>query len=172
MHSLPEGIELLARLLGDVVADYEDEHERWRLYEKALDDTPSVMKALEAAILQEEDENVALSVVLRVLERVPRSERTAWINRLSGSRSREYARARATDMATLEDLVRKEYVLPAGEGDSCSSVEDWSDWLQLRLAQKSFSTDLLKCLATAGRTKRIRRSASERLTTLGRVRSA
>ncbi|GAB3901128.1 hypothetical protein GCM10027612_63980 [Microbispora bryophytorum subsp. camponoti] len=115
VHSLPEGIELLARLLGDVVADYENEHERWRLYEKALDHAdPSVRKALEAAILQEEDENVALSVVLRVLERAPRSERTAWINRLSGSRSREYARARATDMATLEDLVRN--VLPAGEG--------------------------------------------------------
>ncbi|MBD3144726.1 hypothetical protein [Microbispora bryophytorum] len=154
------------------MADYENEHERWRLYEKALDHAdPSVRKALEAAILQEEDENVALSVVLRVLERAPRSERTAWINRLSGSRSREYARARATDMATLEDLVRN--VLPAGEGGLCSSVEDWSDWLQLRLAQKSFSADLLKCLATAGRTKRIRRSASERLTTLGAsVRSA
>ncbi|MBX6385472.1 MAG: hypothetical protein IRZ07_21280 [Microbispora sp.] len=165
MDSLSEAIKTLSGLAGVVVADCKDEHERWWLYQAVMDDpNPSTRQALQAAVCQEEDENVALSIVLRMLERVPKSDRALWIDAISDGASHEYAHARAVDLENLETLLQREDPVCGVRGDSSCSIESWSDWLQLQLAAKSSSVGLLRRLAEAGRTKRIRRSAAERLT--------
>ncbi|MEU6514892.1 hypothetical protein [Streptomyces sp. NPDC046978] len=151
----------LAGRLGVDAGDPSDEHDRWAVYRRALDE-PAQLPALFDVVAVEPDDSISLGIVLHLLATLPPSDRQSWIDRLGADRGRAYATRRARELAVLQ-------------GDSVTtllddpSVQDsWSDWLQLGLADSSDEPAVLHRLATKGRTKRIRRLASERIRTLER----
>ncbi|KUJ41139.1 hypothetical protein AB0N87_09415 [Streptomyces sp. NPDC093228] len=152
-------LAVLAGRLGVDPGDPSDEHDRWAVYRDALDD-PAHLPDLFDVVALEPLDSISLGIVLHLLGGLPPSERPSWIDRLGNDRSRAYATCRARELAVLQ-------------GDSVTallddpSVQDsWSDWLQLGLAGSSDERAVLHRLATEGRTKRIRRLASERIRTI------
>lgn len=145
----------LAGRLGVPPGDLTDGHVRWDLYRRSSGD-PAATADLFDAVAEEPDESVALGVVLRLLGTRPTAERPAWVARLRAEHGREYAARRMADLAIVQS--GEVTALLADE-----SVQDgWSDWLQLGLAESSVEAAVLARLAEKGRTKRIRRIASER----------
>ncbi|WP_405770283.1 hypothetical protein OG539_37000 [Actinacidiphila glaucinigra] len=145
----------LAQRLGATPGDLSDEHERWALYRRALED-PACLPGLYDAVAVEPDQSVALGIVLHVLGGLPPSERPAWVDRLGTERGRAFAARRAREIGILQSASVT--ALFADE-----AVQDpWSDWLQLCLAESSQEPAVLNRFAAAGRTKRIRRLATER----------
>lgn len=157
---VPEGlrdvIEHLARETGVHVGDISDEHERWRIYGKALD-CPRVLAPLLSAIRHEPVASVASAVGVALLERVAPHARASVIAAIPGCHGRDYASARSADLAILESLLAGAYD-PARH-----QVDQWSDWLQRRVADEADDGRVLAELAQGGRTKRVRRVAAERL---------
>jgi hypothetical protein len=133
-----------------------DEHERWHLYQESLRQVSRWPLVLET-VRFEVDTAVATSTVLLALEFVPDSERATWVAATPAGKNRVFAEKRAHDLALLEDLVGNRQVL-VGEGD----VLEWSQWLQLRLAEHAVSKNLLDLLAEHGLTRRIRHHARQR----------
>jgi hypothetical protein len=152
---MPELLVSLAARVCVTVTDVRDEHDRWRVYARAVDADGCADLLLEAVAL-EPDPNVALSVVLRKLEVVPLADRQRWIDGLTGEIQRQFAARRAAELQVLET---RPLTPPLREGID----HEWSDWLQLRLAESSPERDVISWLSQAGRTKRIRRTAAERL---------
>ncbi|WP_030454172.1 hypothetical protein [Herbidospora cretacea] len=160
MDSLDEVIDRLAALIGvDMGAERDDEHRRWELYCRALDDLDeSRAELLHDVVRLESEGEIALGVALRVLPVVPPERRPDWVNRLAGERERRYADNRREDL----DLLDRFRALPGG-ADVQFDVTSWSQWLQLRMAENVAHTGVLERLASSGSTKRIRRTAAERL---------
>ena len=103
---LAETLAELAQLGGKDRIDHKDGHERWRLYSHTLADLDDRrLFLLFQAAGWEDDPAIALSVVLRVIEVIPAANRDAWVHRLANDRSRNYARARAHGIGTLESLA-------------------------------------------------------------------
>ncbi|MER6474921.1 hypothetical protein [Streptomyces filamentosus] len=144
-------------LTGWRVSEVTDGHARWELYQAALA-SDTARPALLAAITREPDGALASGVVGAVLERVPRAERGAWVEALAPA-ARAFCARRADELEVLEHL-RAGSLAP--EPDP-ALVEGWSDWLQLRIAAEVSDPAVLRALAEAGRTKRIRRAAAEAL---------
>lgn len=140
---------------GDLAGVLHDEHERWALYRTALEH-PACLPDLFDAVAAEPDQNVGLGIVLQVLGRLSPDERPAWTDRLGTEHGRAYAARRACELG----ILRSPSV--TARLDDASVPESWSDWLQLRLAESSQEPAVLIRLMDAGRTKRIRRLASER----------
>ncbi|SNS19750.1 hypothetical protein [Actinacidiphila glaucinigra] len=140
---------------GDLSGLLHDEHERWALYRRALEH-PACLPDLFDAVAVEPDPSVALGIVLQVLGGLPPDERAAWTDRLGTERGRAYAARRARELGILQGASVTALLQDA------SVPESWSDWLQLRLAESSQEPAVLNRLVAAGRTKRIRRLASER----------
>ncbi|WP_063762284.1 hypothetical protein [Streptomyces sp. NRRL F-5123] len=155
-------LDELADRTGLPVGDADNGHDRWRLYEAALGEAENFGLLFEV-IWFEPDQNVALSVLLPVLERLPEGERARWIAQLRWEYSREYAQRYARDVALLQSAALTP-LLADGEVQ-----ESWSDWLQVRLAQASPEPAVLRRLGERGRTKRIRGYASSRLAALDRA---
>ncbi|MFI6743000.1 hypothetical protein ACIBI9_59770 [Nonomuraea sp. NPDC050451] len=109
---------------------------------------------LRDALAEEPDRGMALAVVLRALEAVGASERQEWIELVPPGQDREHAEARVRDLDSLA-------------GGPTGVPDDWSDWMQQRLAATSPDLAMLDLLARAGRTKRIRRMAAERRQAMG-----
>jgi hypothetical protein len=145
----------LAARVGLTVTGVQDEHARWRVYAPAADAEECADLLFEAVAL-EPDPNVALSVVLRKLEVLPHADRQRWIDRLGQDEQRECAARRAEDLRVLEDR-------PLAPSLREGIEREWSDWLQLRLAEFSPERDVVSRLSQDGRTKRIRRLAADRL---------
>ncbi|WP_431919576.1 DUF3027 domain-containing protein [Nonomuraea jabiensis] len=135
-----------------------EDHEaqrRWRLYLHALDSMDERgLALLRDALAEEPDRGMALAVVLRALEAVGASERQEWIELVAPGEDREHAEARVRDLDFLA-------------GGPTGVPDDWSDWMQQRLAATSSDLAMLDILAQAGRTKRIRRMAAERRQVMG-----
>ncbi|WP_433722104.1 hypothetical protein ACQP2Y_42730 [Actinoplanes sp. CA-051413] len=117
----------LAARVGVTVADVRDEHDRWRVYAPAVDADDCADLLLEAVGL-EPDPNVALSVVLRKLEVVPQADRQRWVDGLTGDIQRQFAARRAAELQVLETR-------PLAPSLREGIEQEWSDWLQLRLAE-------------------------------------
>jgi len=145
----------LAARVGVTVTDVRDEHDRWRVYAPAVNSEDCADLLLEAVGL-EPDPNVALSVVLRKLEVVPQADRQRWVDGLTGDIQRQFAARRAAELQVLETR-------PLASSLRAGIEQEWSDWLQLRLAESSPEHNVTYWLSRAGRTKRIRRTAAERL---------
>ncbi|GLX94176.1 hypothetical protein [Herbidospora sp. NBRC 101105] len=160
MDGLDEVIDRLAALTGvDMGAERDDEHKRWELYRRALDDLDeSRAELLREVVRLEGDDEIALSVALRVLPVVPSERRPGWVNQLADERNRRYADNRRADL----DLLDRFRELPDGADVECD-VTSWSQWLQLRMALHVEHAGVLEQLAGSGSTKRIRRTAGERL---------
>ncbi|MFD8035516.1 hypothetical protein ACFV3F_43720 [Streptomyces sp. NPDC059717] len=151
----------LAARLGADPGDPSDEHDRWAVYREALDD-PAHLPDLFDVVALEPLDSISLGIVLHLLGSLPPSERPSWIDRLGTDRSRAYATRRAREVAVLQaDSVTALL-------DDPSVQDSWSDWLQLGLADSSDEPAVLHRLATEGRTKRVRRLASERIRTIER----
>lgn len=149
---LRAAVGVLAAQVGGAPVDVADGHARWSLYRLAMP-RPEAWAALEEAVRREEDANVASSVVVQMLERAPADGRQRWVDALGSAAARQFAQGRADDLAVLAAAVAGEPVDPA----------DRSRWLQERLAEQAVDHGLLARLADAGDTKRIRRTAAERL---------
>ncbi|MEV8631970.1 hypothetical protein AB0395_09965 [Streptosporangium sp. NPDC051023] len=159
MDEFAETLAELAELGGEGQIDHKDDHERWRLYSNTLANLDDLrLRLLFQAVGWEDDPAIALSVVLRVLEVIPTADRTSWIHRLADDRSRDYASARAHDISILESLTE-----PSMDVEPGYVEQEWSEWLQIRLATLSRDARILTHLANSGSTKRIRRTASEHL---------
>ncbi|MFI0937539.1 hypothetical protein [Streptomyces sp. NPDC021020] len=155
-------LDELASRTGLRAGDADNEHDRWRLYKAALGQAENFGLLFEV-IWFEPDQNVALSVLMPVLERLPEAERPRWIAQLRWEYSREFAWRYARDVALLESAA----LTPLLADDDVQ--ESWSDWLQVRLAESSAEPAVLRRLGERGRTKRIRGYASRRLAALDRV---
>ncbi|MEO3863387.1 hypothetical protein [Acrocarpospora sp. B8E8] len=159
MGEFEEVIRSLADLAGEEIVDFRDEHHRWHLYQRVINSERADLRdVLYQVIGWEEDDALALTVVLHVLEQVPEVERHAWVDRLRTSESHQYASARSFDIGMLESILQG-----AVSENALQALQERSDWLQLRLARRSESADVLDELANSGRTKRIKRLAAERL---------
>ena len=156
-RTLDEVIAELVVLGGSASVDPHDGHSRWALYRQALGaGQPSDL--LLDAVAFEPDPSIALSLVLHVLEEVPEGDRPTWISRLSDSKGRDYATKRGEELGILQAAVAGDLAI-----DAVSMVFDaWSDWLQLRVAETCLDRAILGALSEHGRTKRIRRIASDR----------
>ncbi|MBB5776909.1 DUF3027 domain-containing protein [Nonomuraea jabiensis] len=132
------------------VPEDHETYRRWRLYLDALDNRDERgLLLLRDALTEEPDRELALAVILRALEAVTADERREWIDLAPAGQDRERAEARAKDLELLTGG-------PAGQPG------EWSEWLQLRLAATTSDPATLETLARAGRTKRVRRLATER----------
>ncbi|MER5886682.1 hypothetical protein ABT160_22890 [Streptomyces sp. NPDC001941] len=141
---------------GTPVSDAADGHVRWDLYRSVLT-SREARPFLLAAVTAESDHGVASGVVGAVLEDLPRDERDAWVQALAPE-VRGFSERRARELETLEDL-RSGRLAPERLPDA---IDEWSDWLQLRAAVQGDAA-VLRVLAASGRTKRIRRTATESL---------
>lgn len=147
-------IQRLADATGEDVPDFRDGHARWRLYQltaERMDASELLKKAAEI----ESDLSIASAIVVMMLERVDPSERQQWVEVLDPS-VRSFAERRTRELEILESI-------DSAAVGSDLSVDDWSDWLQRKVAQSTRDALVLSILADSGRTKRIRRLASEAL---------
>ncbi|MEV4479002.1 hypothetical protein [Micromonospora coxensis] len=150
----------IADAVGESGHGVETEHDRWALYERAIRSSVG-LDLLREAVALEEDRALAVTVVLRMLEQAPESEHAAWIGLLPVD-NRSFSERRAAEIRILRRA--KEDVLPATE--IASTLGEWTDWLQLRLAELLVDRDGLEALSIDGRTRRIRNVASTRLRSL------
>lgn len=68
-----------------------------------------------------------------------------------------YARGRVAELETVDELCSGGFPHDQVAG----SLETWSNWLQLRITEFVEDTAVLRILADQGRTKRVRRQATE-----------
>ncbi|MFB8028978.1 hypothetical protein ACFQ6U_29690 [Streptomyces sp. NPDC056465] len=167
-HDLPARLSALdAAVTGDteppVKASWEDGHVRWELYRRAAEQ-PAAHALLLDAVRAETDGPLASAVVVLMLERVPVAEHGSWTAALDPE-VRDFAERRSGELAVLDSLDRR------AAGYDAAEVGSWSDWLQLRVAQSRAESHrpALDLLAGHGRTKRIRRTATESLAEIGKA---
>ena len=155
LHDL---VQRLARAVaGGTASAWRDEHARWDLYRQAAT-IPQATELLRQVVEIEPVGSLASAAVVMMLERVIPSERIGWIEVLDPS-VRSYPEVRARELGILE-------VVSSGvlrDGVNADTVEDWSDWLQRRVAESSGNRQILSVLADHARTKKIRRLAQEAL---------
>jgi hypothetical protein len=144
-------VERLAALVGHRLSDQSDEHARWAVYQVASERADAYPTLL-AAVAEEPDRNVALSVVLAVLERLPADEHEAWVGALAED-NREHAEQRSAEVR----LLRRAGELGAEE--VAAELPEWTNWLQLRIAD-GLTAEARAVVAERGRTRRIRNAAA------------
>lgn len=144
----------------DVEAGVHDEHTRYQVYLRALENTtPQDDGDLIARVLEDPDRVMAESVVAKHMDRVGASgwDLDAWADVvrpiLAG---REFLERRLSEWLLYRDLVDAEVA-------SQDQLHDASDWLQRRLVEGSVSRAVLEALAEVGRTKRVRNTAKSKL---------
>ncbi|WP_159543123.1 hypothetical protein [Aeromicrobium sp. 9AM] len=154
-----EAVERLARQVGIQSTDFSSEHDRWPVYQRAIQE-PSTFDQLKRCIRDEQDDVVAHSAVLLVLERVTADEAEAWLSLLPMT-SRDHATVRASEIQVLGRAIDSE--LPTPEVDE--QLELWTDWLQRRLVPH-LDAESLSVLAARARTKKVRTASAQRLRTI------
>ncbi|WP_406302976.1 hypothetical protein OHA61_11300 [Streptomyces sp. NBC_00885] len=151
---LLSSLRQLETVLGRSPAtDYTDGHARWDLY-RAVTAVPEGHPILFRAICCERDASLAAGVVGSLLERLAPEERNAWVQALDPS-VRGFSVRRVQELDVLEAVTSRN--LTAHEARA--AIDEWSDWLQLRVIAASDDTDILRLLSEVGRTKRIRNTA-------------
>ncbi|GAB1689170.1 hypothetical protein [Krasilnikovia sp. M28-CT-15] len=161
MGSLDDAVGRLARVVGVTPGDLGDEHARWEIYLKAMN-LPAAHELLIRAVDAESDDNLATSVVLRMIEKNGEAERIDWVNALRGDK-RDYAHRRALELLVLERII-------SGAIDStevAQKIDGWTDWLQMRIADSATSPGILDIVGEVGRTRRIRNAAKGRRAEVG-----
>lgn len=157
---LRHALRQLEERVGTTVSDVTDGHARWELYRAALA-SDTARPGLLAAVTAEADGALASAVVGEALERVPRADRETWVQALAPS-VRAFSERRARELGILEEL-RSRAEAPTLGTELVDGWSEWSDWLQLRIGAEVSEPSVLRVLAESGRTKRIRRTATEAL---------
>jgi hypothetical protein len=147
----------LAERLGERVGDLDDEHERWRIFHRAVQHRVGLDVVFRAVGL-ERDQSMAESVVISVLEVLPDSEHAPWIDQLAADR-RRYSRDRSAEIA----IVRRARCGGYTADELAAHLDDWSDWVQRRLVSDVDDPQALAVLARHGRTRKVRNGAAERV---------
>ncbi|WP_155371550.1 hypothetical protein [Catellatospora vulcania] len=147
-------LTVLASCAGvPVPEDPHDEHERWPVYEQAMS-RRECHGQLMATVAADPDPVLVMAVVVQMLG-VDRKSRGEWVALARDESGRAYASRRAAEHAILE-----------AHGDvpglDAAVMASWTDWLQRNLSEVSRAPEVLDLLARHGRTKRIRRTASNR----------
>jgi hypothetical protein len=142
-----------------------DEHRRFAHYLQELavvrdeDETDLV-----ATVLRDPDTTMAQSAVARHLD-----NQAAHLLPLPDQRFEDWARAIATEISELDFLTRRlhEWTLlrsiTVGKPWAPKEIATASDWFQRKAAETVTSPTVLTLLASAGRTRRVRATASRRL---------
>ena len=154
--ALLDALTALASVVGmDVPPDAvdDDEHGRWPLYDEALR-RPEANPVLLRLVGLEPNEGIAVSIVLQMVEAVDEAEQDRWVWALPADR-RGFARWRAREVG----IARR--VAGEGVGPDELDVEQWSDWLQRRVARDGGQLAVLDALAVDGRSRRVRAQAAE-----------
>jgi hypothetical protein len=162
--NIAEIVDALAGLEGSPVADPGDGHERWALYLSAMDFESRFGLPFDAVGL-EPDPAITLSLVLRMLDKLPVVMREAWADNIPYAKEREFVRKRIRELSILCSV--NEGVPQPGQAEG--TYETWSDWLQLQIANSAYDIRVLELLADRGRTKRIRGTADARIRLLRRT---
>jgi hypothetical protein len=157
-RTLDEVITELSLLGGLELSDPRDGHVRWVLYRRMIDSGQNANLLFEAVGV-EPDPSIALSVVLHLLEDLPATARSSWVSQLRVERDRVFAARRAIEL----DILDLSNAGGLSIQRSAEAPQEWSDWLQLNLANSCGDRDVLERLAERGQTKRIRRSAEQRM---------
>jgi hypothetical protein len=144
----------LEECVGDRVVDLGHGHDRWALYVRAIE-LGGCSRVLFEIVPHEPNVNIALGLVLRMIETEPDATRALWVSQLRDTKSRAYAERRMLDLRILEDPRLLDSLLEGGP--------DWSEWLQLRLAMASNEVSVLRWLSQNGSTGRIRAHAAQRM---------
>ncbi|MFB4304605.1 hypothetical protein [Actinomadura sp. GTD37] len=146
---------------GEALAD--DEHQRFAHYQQVLARVSAGNEAsLVSAVLRDEDVTMAQSAVVSHLDR--RADEL-----LTDPRFPDWADAMAPVIAPREFLTRRlrEWTLlrsvSADDGWSAEDVLAASDWLQRKIVRTATSPAALRLLASKGRTRRVRSTASRQL---------
>jgi hypothetical protein len=163
-----ERISTAIRSSKDMALLERDEHARYQFYIEALSVvTPENERQLIEALLRDPDRAMKTAAIVDQVDRKGASLPTA--------------EQFATWEGTFHDLVDEypfvvrrieEWQLfkQISEDDvsKLSALPDASDWLQRKVAEESSSQPTLELLAEAGRTKRVRNMANQRLAHLKR----
>lgn len=113
----------------DTPLRWDDEHDRWALYQRALAD-PALAADLREAIRLEPDAGVATSVVLLAFEEDPDAgRRLLWVAALPPDR-RDFVARRAHELVVLESVR-------SGSSTGEPDVTQWTHWLQRAAAEQS-----------------------------------
>ena len=147
-------LKSLASLAGVRDAEFGDEHVRWEVYQKVVD-LAEARDQLRAALRLEPVLSLAAAVVVLAFEHVPVGERAGWVGALK-EEVRAFPERRMAELEILE-ACRAGELAPASV-----DLDEWSDWLQRRVAQTATDLAVLELLAERGRTKAIRAAATER----------
>jgi hypothetical protein len=150
-------VTALAGQLGERVGDLDDEHERCRIFERAVQRRLGLDLVFRAIGL-ERDQSMAESVVTSVLEELPDSEHAAWIDQLAPDH-RRYSQNRSAEIA----IVRRARSAGYHAEELAAHLDTWSDWVQRRLVLVVDDPQTLAVLARHGRTRKVRNAAAERL---------
>lgn len=161
--SLSAIVDSLAALEGGSTLDPSDGHERWALYRRAssLKDRTGL---LFDAVRFEPDPEIALSLVLLMFDKLLAAEREAWAEQITTAKQRDFAWKRIRELDILHSAEKGELSLDR----AADTHGEWSDWLQLRVADSAADGRILEILSNLGRTKRIRRIADNRIRSLKR----
>jgi len=154
-------VDSLARLTGETIGDASSGHERWRIYRRAVDLQQTWTRLLEV-IRHEPDPAIASAVVVQLLERVSPDIRPLVVATLPEGKHRDFAETRSREIGILEAHSTGHYT----PGPAPNNVDSWSTWLQLRVSNHANDKRVLEELAVAGRTKRVRAAATQRLRSL------
>lgn len=148
------GLTELAELLGLPPGDLADEHSRWKLYCAAAHDPEDfVLKLLEETLAKEPDEHLVVGAVFSLVESRDYVPPGGILDRLD-MRSRGAIENRISDMLEYRGLA---------EFGPQRPVDQWSDWLQRRVAEASDIIPVLTSLAESGRTRKVRALAGARV---------
>jgi hypothetical protein len=155
---MKQKLRSMAERLGGGGADLESGHTRWEIYARAIE-IPGEWPALLELVRSEPDISIASSVVLKVMEVVPASQRLDYVAALPAGKSREYAATRARELSIWETITKTS----VASGEEEFDTRSWSTWLQLRAADSARDEAILEALSATGATKRIRAVAERRL---------
>jgi hypothetical protein len=149
-EELEAALEGLKKLVGATDLDLDADHGRWQFYQRALAD-PRCLALLGEAARAEDDPALASALVVQLLEIVPDAQRDRLVAGLSPGNA-EFAANRLVELRVFENVISDS--LPGD--DFGRQLSDWSNWLQLRIAERVDNPAYLEALQRGGRTKRIR----------------
>ncbi|MDM7831867.1 hypothetical protein [Cellulomonas edaphi] len=135
----------------------------WPVYARAVDRLAD-LAPLRAALVEETDEAIVGSAVLRIIEQRADEPADDWIALVEPPRQDFHVR-RAAEAVRLRELV-------AGENATTGEAMAWSDWLQRRVIDHVPTQSVIAALAEGGRTQAVRSAAQSRLTDVELVRPA
>lgn len=155
---LEEQLRLLAERLDVSAECLGHDNDRWAIYSRALEH-PDEHACLMRLLSEEDDLGLVYAVVVGALEVVDEAQGRAWIDLLPHD-DRGFVERRWREIGVLRSSARS---AARGPDVDATTINEWSDWLQRRVARSQVTAETLQVLAEHGRTKAVRHAARENL---------